>query len=275
MTVESAFLLKRELSGEFVVDTHLHSGNISTFITGEFSQVLAHLRHMGTAACIVSDTNEYEVPCENNGNVRKLARENEGFLFGAIYINPNRTKKPADMENELDICAKSKLFTGIKLHPVWNGRQVDDSVYFPVYKAAAALGFPILIHTWGCGDIHRLESIALKFPKTCFIAGHCGGELDASLLAGETAARLENFYLDFTCSWAYANLLEYLVQKAGAHKILFGSDALWNSFDASIGRVVFAEISDAAKRDILGLNAKKLFPELTFINQDQQRGDIP
>jgi len=266
MTVEQAFLLNKEVSGEYVVDTHLHSGSISIFITWEFPRVLAHLRHMGVSAGIVSDVNEYETPRENNRRVRALVEENKSILLGAVFINPNLTKSAAAMEEELEFCAKSGLYAGIKLHPVFNGRQVDDTDYFPVYSMAAELGYPILIHTWGCADIRMLESVAQKFQKTNFLAGHCGGELDASLLAGEVAARLNNFYLDFTCSWAYANLLEYFVQKAGSHKIVFGSDALWNSFDASLGRVVFADISDSDKRNILGLNAKRLFPGLTSKN---------
>ena len=128
--------------------------------------------------------------------------------------------------------------------------------------AAAELNFPILFHTWGCEDIRKLEGLAHKFPRVNFLAGHCGGELDASLLAGETAARVKNFYLDVTCSWCYANLIEYLVQKAGSEKMIFGSDGIWNSFDASAGRIVFAKISDSDKRNILGLNAKKLYRRL-------------
>jgi hypothetical protein len=231
-------------------------------ITWEFPRVITHLKNMGVSAGVVSNVNEYELPHENNRQIRTWIEENKGFLFGAVYINPNRTKNADDMEKELDVCAQSGAFTSIKLHPVWNGRQVDDSAYFPVYSRAALLGYPVLIHTWGCDDIRKLESVTQKFPKTNFLAAHCGGELDASLLAGEVAARLDNFYLDFTCSWAYANLLEYFVQKAGSHKIIFGSDAVWNSFDASVGRIIFAGISDNEKRDILGLNAKRLFPGL-------------
>ena len=254
--------LQNMLAGEYVVDTHLHSGNVSAFITGNFSQVISHMKHMGVACGIVSDPNEYESEFENNRRVRALVEENKGLLLGAVYINPNRTKTAAGIEKELLGCAESGAFTSVKLHPVWNSRQVDDPVYFPAFAAAAELGYPVLFHTWGCDDIRRLESIALKFPKVNFLAGHCGGELDASLLAGETAARVKNFYLDFTCSWGYANLLEYFVQKAGSKKIVFGSDAVWNSFDASIGRVLFADISDDDKRNILGLNAKELYRRL-------------
>ena len=262
MTINKAYLQNHTLAGEYMVDTHLHSGRTSIFITGEFSRALTHLKHMGVSGGIVSNLNEYEDPHENNRSVRSLAQENKGFILGAVYVNPNRMKTVSDMERELEECAQSGFFTSIKLHPVWNGRLIDDPVYTPVYRIAETLDYPVLFHTWGCEDIRRLESVALKFPKVYFIAGHCGGELDASLLAGETAEKLDNFILDFTCSWAYANLLEYFVQKAGSQKILFGSDAFWNSFDASVGRVVFANISDDDKRNILGLNAKRLFPGL-------------
>ena len=262
MTIEETFLLNRELSGEYVVDIHLHSMRWSMFIAGEFTRVLSHFRLMGVSAGIVSDLNEYENPCDNNGRVKTLVEENKDLLLGAVYINPNRTKTAAEMEKELDTCAASGAFTCIKLHPFNNGRQVDDPVYYPVYGRARSLGYPILVHTWGCEEIRKIETVAQKFPQVNFIAGHCGGDLDASMLAGKIAARLDNLYLDYTCSFAYANLLEYLVKKAGVQKILFGSDAAMTSFDSSLGKVVFADISDKDKRDILGLNAKRLFPLL-------------
>ena len=41
--------------------------------------------------------------------------------------------------------------------------------------------------------------------------------------------------------------------------MLYGSDAYWNSMEAAVGRILLAELTDEEKRQILGLNAKRLF----------------
>ena len=50
-----------------------------------------------------------------------------------------------------------------------------------------------------------------------------------------------------------------MARGAGACKVLYGSDAYWNSMEAAVGRILLAELTDEEKRQILGLNAKRLF----------------
>jgi len=165
-------------------------------------------------------------------------------------------------EKEIEKRRQSGVFTGIKLLPAWEAREIDDPFFRTVCGIAGEIGYPVLFHTWGIRDMGLMENMAKMFPKTVMFIGHCGGELDASLRAAELAAQYDNLYLDFTCSWGYANLLEHFVKTASAEKILFGSDALWNSVTASLGRVLYADIGDDEKKLILGGNAARLYPKL-------------
>ena len=69
----------------------------------------------------------------------------------------------------------------------------------------------------------------------------------------------ENEFID-SSGWGFMHkgILEYVVEKAGADKLLFGSDAGWIDFNFAIGVVSFAEIGDEEKKKILGENMKKL-----------------
>ena len=89
--------------------------------------------------------------------------------------------------------------------------------------------------------------------------GHSGGEEDAARSAIEVAARHENVYLDTACSYVWYGAVEAMARGAGACKVLYGSDAYWNSMEAAVGRILLAELTDEEKRQILGLNAKRLF----------------
>ena len=56
-------------------------------------------------------------------------------------------------------------------------------------------------------------------------------------------------------------LIEYMVETAGSHKVVFGSDLPWYSQHYHAGAVLFARISDEARHDILHRNAERLLGE--------------
>ena len=54
-------------------------------------------------------------------------------------------------------------------------------------------------------------------------------------------------------------MVEFLVAGVTSERVLFGSDACFLAQTAELGRVVYAKITTEDKRNILGLNAAKLF----------------
>lgn len=58
---------------------------------------------------------------------------------------------------------------------------------------------------------------------------------------------------------AWYGVIERMGGDAGAKRFIFGADIPFMSPDQQIGRVLFARISDEAKRKKLGLNARQLF----------------
>ena len=53
-------------------------------------------------------------------------------------------------------------------------------------------------------------------------------------------------------------LIEYMVENAGSHKVVFGSDLPWYSQHYHAGAILFAHISDEARHDIFHRNAERL-----------------
>jgi len=260
MSIREDFLKNRSLGDVFTVDHHTHCGGVGVFRSeSDYAVVQQELIRLDIDVGIVSNVCTYDIPNAGNDMVQQIAEASNGRIFGQIFL---RAGDEAGYEEEIDRRVKSGVFTGIKLHPVIENRDIDDPFYCKVCGIAGELGYPVLFHTWGLRDMGIIADVAKKCPKTVIFIGHCGGELDASLRAGELAAQYDNLYLDFTCTRGYANLLEYYVKTASAEKILFGSDANWNSVTSSLGRVLFADLTDAEMRLILGGNARRLYPKL-------------
>jgi predicted TIM-barrel fold metal-dependent hydrolase len=102
--------------------------------------------------------------------------------------------------------------------------------------------------------------LAAEFPDTVFVMGHMGGKEQACFEAClDIVKKYDNVYADTALSWSYPGRLEYAVNKVSSEKILFGSDANWNSMPASLARVLYAKISCSQMEHILYRNYDRLY----------------
>ena len=76
--------------------------------------------------------------------------------------------------------------------------------------------------------------------------------------AVEAAKTCPNIYLETCTSYGQHGAIEFLVEGAGEDRVLFGSDMPLMDARMQVGRIVTADISDEAKKKVLGLNAIKL-----------------
>jgi predicted TIM-barrel fold metal-dependent hydrolase len=117
--------------------------------------------------------------------------------------------------------------------------------------------------------------------------GHSGyGEWEVSVGA---ARDLPNVFLELTAVYAADNfallsfcpewrarasvpgisgIIEYMVEQAGSHKIVFGTDLPWYSPHYAAGSILFAHISDEDRHNILHRNAEKLLARFAPATRD-------
>jgi uncharacterized protein len=189
-----------------------------------------------------------------NDWVAECLRAHPDRFLGYCYVNPNF---PEAMADEIDRCFDQPGFAGFKLHVSWNGVPYDAERYAPVYEFAAARGLPILAHTWGDEAVRALARMARTYPSIPFLAGHSGaGDVEVNL---DEARRTPNLYLELTYSGGTPWLVERLVREVGAERIVWGSDTILFAASHQVGKVVFAEIPESAKRAMLTGNARRLF----------------
>jgi predicted TIM-barrel fold metal-dependent hydrolase len=160
------------------------------------------------------------------------------------------------MESQLRTCFGEWGFLGIKIH-THPKHPYDGERYRPMYEFADERGLPILAHTWGDDWLKQFASVARKYPDAKFIAAHTGGgDIRVNI---EEANRTPNLYLDVCLSLGTPSEVERLVREVGAHRLIWGSDEVLISAAHQVGRVIFADIPEAAKKLILGDNARRLF----------------
>ncbi|MBM3933837.1 MAG: amidohydrolase [SAR202 cluster bacterium] len=182
-------------------------------------------------------------------------------FIGVAFGTP---RHPDETIPELERAFDQLGFKYMKIYPTYYTKPVDDPSYDLIFEWANSRGIVIMCHSSNVADWDTLTlptkfiGLAKRFTKVKWLLAHSGNAMRGQVLAVEAAKQCPNIYLEICTSFAEAGTIEFLVNGAGEDRVLFGSDIPLMDPRYHVGRVVTADISEAAKQKVLGLNAKKL-----------------
>ncbi len=187
-----------------------------------------------------------------------LDKEQDLVAFGSVF---------PDAEDALDELERIKSLglKGVKLHPDYQGFNVDDEKMKPIYKKISELGLITVFHAgfdYGFpppyGATPEKLAKALSWFSSPVIAAHWGG-----VCCGEGVLKLlcgRDIYFD--TSFGYGNMPKYyaekILEKHGADRMLFGTDTPWHTAGMEMRLLDTLGISDSDMEKIKSGNAKKL-----------------
>jgi len=179
-------------------------------------------------------------------------------IIGFAVIDPRR---PREAGAELGRCIKCLGMKGVKIHPSFYEYPVDGQGYLPAFAYAEDHGLPLLIHTdYSSPFANPLKAIevSLGFPALDVVLAHAGLVEEGFRVTLEAARDLPRIHLDFTSRHRLFGLVERFVAEVGASRVIFATDMPYHDPRSALGRVVFADLDDGDKANILGLNALRL-----------------
>jgi predicted TIM-barrel fold metal-dependent hydrolase len=164
-------------------------------------------------------------------------------LIPFAHFNPNDDR--ASLLNELERMIDEGVHC-IKLINTYQGYPGDGPNLMALYDFAQRHGMLVHNHNWSGAELRMITD---RFPDLIVIRAHGG--------ASELSYELPNVYDNIWSLWPIG-AIERGIQRYGPQKIVFGSDAFMNEPAVGIGMVVYADIPDDHKRDVLGLNMARL-----------------
>jgi predicted TIM-barrel fold metal-dependent hydrolase len=247
-----------------IADCHGHIGVHPDFPAYRFEveQMLETMDLLNIEVLAVTSTRACYTDCpRGNHEVAEVIEKFPQRFRGYITVNP----QPAgEALKELERWKHFHSPPLIKLHPALHRYPVNGPGYQPVWEYAHQTGAVVLVHTWDsdpeCSPLLLLD-VARRFSRSKILIGHSGVTWRGYGQALEVARQTENTFLDITGSQSHRTILELLVERLGAERILFGSDLPYLEAAVSLGRVLTARISDAAKEAILRENFLLLLGE--------------
>ena len=239
-----------------VYDIHSHFNHDAPIETKEDELYICHIPFLkqerlrlgisAMAVCSFASVLDKNSVFKENEHCYELANQDD-FLYQWVVIDPKDHRTYEQAERMLI----SKKCLGIKIHSVC--LQYDIMFYIDeILSFASEHNAIVLMH-----PDHILE-VAKKldeYPNVRLIIAHLGSLEHIEAIKN---AKHHNIYTDTSgIASSKNNIVEYAVKEVGSDRILFGTDTYSAAFQ--LGRIMFADISEKDKENILFKNAESLF----------------
>lgn len=245
-----------------IIDAHAH---VSPTSYGSTERYVEALRQSGIDQAVISpggmidvrSMNDYIVGAKkpndvpHNDYVLKSVESNT-ILDGVACVNPC---DPQSIDS-LDRCLKKGL-RGLMVSPLVHKFTFLDDRMAELSILCGERGVPIVSHNAWRPGANTVDYVALarKHPRTNFILEHMGAA-PADTEATAAAAELDNFFLE-TSLGNFMHIQE-TVKKAGASKVIFGSEYPLSHPAVELKKVLLLEIPEREREKILGENIREL-----------------
>ncbi|MGH9836661.1 MAG: amidohydrolase family protein [Blastocatellia bacterium] len=237
-----------------IIDCHCHAGK-GEGLTGPWDTNAPLEKYLRWAAragidrtvLLAAFHSDYTVA---NREVARIVASRPDRFYGFAFVHSQRDGgRVAAMVEE---AVTRHSFVGIKAH------RHDARITREVCEVARAFALPVIYDVMG--EVSVCELLAEEYPDVNFIIPHLGSFSDdwrAQLALIDHLVRHPNIYTD-TSGVRRFDLLEQAAQRAGARKILFGSDGPWLHPAVELAKVKALGFSPADERLVLGGNFLRL-----------------
>ena len=278
-----------------IIDMHTHSfpeklaastleklsaaSHTRPFTNGTPGGLQASMREAGVDLSVVLPvaTSPRQVEHVNDASVRlnETAEETGLLSFGCMH---------PDYEGWREELARVKALgmKGIKLHPVYQGADLDDPRYLRILDRAGELGLVVVTHAGldvgfpgvvRCSPEMVRRAVAQVGPVKLVLA-HMGGSrcwdrvlellpelpvlIDTSFSVGRMSPLNDGFYQEEELRLLDSRGFLKLVRAFGAGRVLFGSDSPWSGQKESLEWVRSQPLTEEERTAILGGNGQNL-----------------
>ena len=250
------------------------------YTDGSLGALAASMQEAGVDASLVLPvaTNTHQVPHVNDVSAKINNRGAETGIWSLGCMHPDYD----GWKEELSRIAQLGL-KGVKLHPAYQGVDLDDPRYLRILDRCGELGLFVLVHAGldiglpdcdNCTPAHALRAVRQVGPVKLILA-HMGGWkewdqveellsdtpvcLDTSYSLGAVKPSGDGYYTDpADLQLLGQEQFMRIVRQFGADRIFFGTDSPWGGQKESLEELRALPLEPSELAAILGGNAQKL-----------------
>jgi predicted TIM-barrel fold metal-dependent hydrolase len=253
-----------------IVDCHCHAGRGDDLTDpwttdAPLGAYLRRASRAGIQRTVVVPT----FPRDSRRGNRELAgivARSRGRLMGFAWVHPRRDA------GRIDSLVEEAVRLGLR------GLKVHAHHAMPtreLCEAARRHRLPVLVDVFNKG--HAVEMFAGAYPDVTFVVPHLGSFVDdwrAHQTVIDCMVRLPNVYADTSGVRRFDYLLE-AVRRAGAHKLLFGSDGPWLHPGLELHKIRLMGLRPDQERLVTGGNLLRLLAPSRRVRAITRGGERP
>ena len=195
--------------------------------------------------------------CRDHNHLADAVKKYPDRILGMAWTSASAEGAVERLEHALKVLK----FKGTKMNmPSALAALRSNSVMDQIYSLLIEYDAVLLAHS-AEGDHtfsmpYQFEQVARAFPKLKIIMAHIGAPDDCEE-AVKVATWNENVYLGSHA--ATGSVIRMAVERAGAHKVLLGTDWPHEDFEVEIKKIEMAVPDPADRKLVLAENAQRLF----------------
>jgi uncharacterized protein len=210
-------------------------------LRGNPDAVLAPLRQWGDKLIPMMRLN----PTDIRSSLDALNRwMRDGPMAGVYFASSNRASLPCNHRNFDPLVQRIHELGGVIMQHTWFKTGGKDSI--------------------GESTPSELAELAGRFPDIQFLCAHAGGEWEKGIRA---IRAFPNILAETSGFDATAGFVDMAVRELGDDRIVFGSHLPSRALGTELSKVLNANISDAARKKILGGNLRRLLAPILVKNK--------
>ena len=237
-----------------IIDCHCHAGK-GDGLTGPWDTDASLSLYMRRAAeagiaktvLLAAFHSDYRIA---NAEVARIVASRPDRFYGMVFVHAERDRgRIFEMVRK---AVEDHGFIGIKTH------RHDARLSREICEAARAFAIPILYDP--VGEVSIVELIAGEYSDVDFIIPHMGSFSDdwrAQSRMIDYLVRYPNIHVD-TSGVRRFDLLAEAARRAGARKILYGTDGPWLHPGVELAKIRALKLSPRDEQLVLGRNLLRL-----------------
>jgi uncharacterized protein len=241
-------------ANSMIIDSHCHAGK-GDGLTGPWDtaapldKYLIRAAEAGISRTVLFAAFHSDYAVANRDVARIVASRPDRF-FGFAFVNAFHDR--GRVQRLVRQAVEEFGFVGIKVH------RHDAPISREICEAARAFSLPVLYDVMGAVSV--CELLAGEYPDVDFVIPHLGSFADdwrAQVALIDHLVRHPNIYTD-TAGVRRFDILAQAVERAGARKILFGSDGPWLHPGTELTKVRALRLTQRDEALVLGGNFLRL-----------------
>jgi predicted TIM-barrel fold metal-dependent hydrolase len=250
-----------------IIDAHCHAGR-GDQLTAPWNTIAPLGKYLRRATSAGIDKtivvpafhSDYDLA---NAELARIIAHHPGRLIGFVFVH---TGRDAGRISEMVAHAVRRWrFRGIKVHGS-EGMPTREAC-----EAARAFRLPMLVDV--VGRPHVIDQFAPQYSDVDFIVAHLGSFADdwrAQQQVVDKLVRYPNLYADTSGVRRFDYIVE-AVRRAGAHKLIFGSDGPWLHPGVELHKLRLLGLPRDQEQLITGGNVGRLLRKFVIRRQTNAR----